>query len=86
MNVRRRSAGLRGLALGAALLQLALPLAGIVPAAHAGDAALSAPSKAGWRWPVDPRPWLIRKFDPPAKPWLAGHRGIDLAATSGTPI
>ncbi len=86
MNVRRRPAGLRRLALAAALLQLALPLGGLVPAGPAGDAAISAPSKAGWRWPLNPRPGLLRKFDPPARPWLAGHRGVDLAAAPGTPI
>ncbi|MBG0739220.1 peptidoglycan DD-metalloendopeptidase family protein [Paeniglutamicibacter antarcticus] len=98
--------------MAAALLQLALPLGGIVPFSHTGKSAVSAvstpaaasaaaprpsappqstarsstPSKAGWHWPLDPRPRLIRKFDPPAKPWLAGHRGIDLAAAPGTPI
>ncbi len=30
-------------------------------------------------WPVAP-PAIVRPFDPPAQPWLAGHRGVDLAA------
>jgi murein DD-endopeptidase MepM/ murein hydrolase activator NlpD len=30
-------------------------------------------------WPVD-APHVVRSFDPPAQPWLAGHRGVDLAA------
>ncbi len=25
-------------------------------------------------------------FDPPAQPWLAGHRGIDLVAAAGTTV
>jgi murein DD-endopeptidase MepM/ murein hydrolase activator NlpD len=25
----------------------------------------------------------VRAFDPPAQPWLAGHRGIDLASSAG---
>ncbi|MEO5781064.1 MULTISPECIES: M23 family metallopeptidase [Arthrobacter] len=33
---------------------------------------------APWRWPLVPRPALIRAFDPPARPWLSGHRGVDL--------
>jgi murein DD-endopeptidase MepM/ murein hydrolase activator NlpD len=30
-------------------------------------------------WPVAP-PAVVRPFDPPAQPWLAGHRGVDIAA------
>ncbi|WP_438862110.1 M23 family metallopeptidase [Paractinoplanes aksuensis] len=30
-------------------------------------------------WPIVP-PTVVRSFDPPAQPWLAGHRGADLAA------
>jgi len=30
-------------------------------------------------WPVAP-PAVVRPFDPPARPWLPGHRGIDIAA------
>ncbi len=47
----------------------------------------SAPSPAveaaptrGWLWPLEPRPAVVRTFDPPAQPWLSGHRGIDLDA------
>lgn len=29
---------------------------------------------------------VIRGFAPPAQPWLAGHRGVDLAARSGEPV
>lgn len=29
------------------------------------------------------RPRVISGFDPPERPWLAGHRGVDLAAESG---
>lgn len=31
-------------------------------------------------WPLAPRPAVVRTFDPPAARWLAGHRGVDLAA------
>ncbi len=29
---------------------------------------------------------LLRGFDPPALPWSAGHRGVDLAAAPGDPV
>lgn len=31
-------------------------------------------------------PTILDDFDDPGKPWLAGHRGVDLAAAPGTPI
>lgn len=34
--------------------------------------------------PVDGR--VVRGFDPPARPWLAGHRGVDLRADVGDPV
>jgi len=36
-------------------------------------------------WPV-PSPHVVRAFDPPPQPWLAGHRGVDLAAQPGSPV
>ncbi len=40
-----------------------------------------------WSWPLSPRPAVLRAFDPPAKPWLSGHRGVDLeAAHDGAPL
>lgn len=35
-----------------------------------------------WAWPLTPRPAVLRPFDPPDKPWLSGHRGVDLKAAS----
>ncbi len=29
---------------------------------------------------------VLRPFDPPTQPWLAGHRGVDLAATPGESV
>ncbi len=29
---------------------------------------------------------LIEPFDPPAQPWLSGHRGVDFAATQADPV
>jgi murein DD-endopeptidase MepM/ murein hydrolase activator NlpD len=55
--------------------------AGPVDARFAGpvDARFAGPVDARFVWPVD-APRLVRRFDPPAQPWLAGHRGVDLAA------
>lgn len=39
-----------------------------------------------WRWPLDGHPHVLRRFTPPPEPWLAGHRGIDLAAAPSTPV
>ena len=50
------------------------PLAGPVPAPD-------------WSWPLSPRPAVLRAFDPPARPWLSGHRGVDVeAAYEGAPL
>ena len=43
------------------------------------DAGAVQPS---WQWPVAPRPPVLRAFDPPPKPWLSGHRGVDLGVAS----
>jgi murein DD-endopeptidase MepM/ murein hydrolase activator NlpD len=29
---------------------------------------------------------VVRRFDPPPEPWLAGHRGVDLAAAEGAMV
>ncbi|KAA9373430.1 M23 family metallopeptidase [Microbispora cellulosiformans] len=41
-----------------------------------------------WVWPLfRPRPARpLRRFDPPAQRWLAGHRGVDLAADPGEEV
>ncbi|GMA31798.1 murein hydrolase activator EnvC family protein [Litorihabitans aurantiacus] len=36
-------------------------------------------------WPLDP-PSVVRPFDEPPQPWLAGHRGADLAGVPGAPV
>ncbi|MEE4540876.1 peptidoglycan DD-metalloendopeptidase family protein [Streptomyces sp. V4-01] len=42
-------------------------------------------------WPVTGpgirgRPVVERGFDPPAQPWAAGHRGVDLRTAPGAPV
>ena len=44
---------------------------------------LVAPADFGW--PLSP-PTVARRFDPPPRPWLAGHRGVDLAAAPGVAV
>ena len=39
-----------------------------------------------WAWPLDPTPAVLARFDPPAGPWGAGHRGVDLVATVGQQV
>jgi len=37
-------------------------------------------------WPLQPRPEVVRGFELPAKPWLPGHRGVDLTGSPGQPV
>jgi murein DD-endopeptidase MepM/ murein hydrolase activator NlpD len=56
----------------------------LLPAAAAPQT--TAPHPA-WDWPLSPRPAVMRAFDPPDKPWMSGHRGVDLEAThDGAPV
>ena len=76
------------------LARLALPRAGVVALLLAGTTAAipltavpaaTAPNPR-WAWPLEPRPAVVRHFEPPPKPWLSGHRGVDLAAGRGSPV
>jgi murein DD-endopeptidase MepM/ murein hydrolase activator NlpD len=44
------------------------------------------PVAPSWRWPVSGHPRVIRHFSPPPAPWLAGHRGADLALPPQSPV
>ena len=39
-----------------------------------------------WSWPLAGSPTIVRGFEPPPEPWLAGHRGVDLLASPGEPV
>src|SRR3954451_12807165 len=62
------------------IMLLAVPLAPAAPV-------------ASYHLPLDGPPAVVRRFEPPPRPWLPGHRGVDLggrpaevvhAAGSGT--
>lgn len=56
----------------------------LLPAAAVPQAAVARPD---WDWPLTPKPAVMRAFDPPDKPWMSGHRGVDLEAThDGVPV
>lgn len=48
--------------------------------------ARTATADTPWQWPLNPRPDVLRGFDPPEQRWLAGHLGADLAADVGQPV
>jgi len=37
-------------------------------------------------WPLQPRPDVVSRFDPPESTWGPGHRGVDLAGRPGQPV
>ncbi|MDN3238638.1 M23 family metallopeptidase [Glycomyces tritici] len=43
------------------------------------------PAHGPWHSPVGTLD-LLTRFDPPPEPWLAGHRGVDLAAGTDLPV
>lgn len=46
----------------------------------------AAPSGLPGPWQPPAEGSVLERFDPPASPWSAGHRGIDLAAPPGTTV
>ncbi|MET9274639.1 M23 family metallopeptidase [Kribbella sp. NPDC003557] len=68
-----------------ALLPLAAapPAPAAIPPVHAALPLATPPPAA---WPLQPRPEVVHGFELPAKPWLPGHRGVDLAGRPGQPV
>ncbi|HWA68142.1 MAG TPA: M23 family metallopeptidase [Mycobacteriales bacterium] len=57
------------------------------PVASAPAPQPSATPAAGAGWPLLPGPDRVADgFDPPAEPWLAGNRGVDLAGQAGQAV
>ena len=42
--------------------------------------------RSRWGWPLQPQPAIVRPFLRPATKYGAGHRGVDLAGTSGQEV
>ena len=60
-------------------------------AAPVGAGCAGTPGPGARCWPVTGpgargRPVVLRGFDPPAAPWAAGHRGVDLRAGPGAVV
>ncbi|TDC79454.1 M23 family metallopeptidase [Micromonospora sp. KC606] len=70
----------------AALLAVAAPAAPVTLGAVTPAATAASGHRPVFRWPLDGTPRPVRRFDPPPQPWLAGHRGVDLAAGPGTTV
>ena len=71
--------------LSATLLGVTLPAAGW-DAAPGGGPSTAGSYEPQWSWPLSPEPAVVRPFEAPPQRWLAGHRGVDLAAPPGTPV
>lgn len=65
-------------AAAATVLTMATTSLGAAPAAPV--------PRAGYDWPLQPAPEVVRTFDAPEAPWAAGHRGVDLAGRSGQEV
>jgi len=50
------------------------------------SALLAISAATSWSWPVAAPHPIARSYLAPAAPWAAGHRGIDIAAATGTEV
>lgn len=66
----------------AAILALLVCLAATGPATAAAEPAVDPVGG----WPLRPQPAVVRDFDPPATPYGAGHRGVDLLGRPGQSV
>lgn len=65
---------------------IAIAVAALWTSAGPDPTTSTGPDPVHWQWPLRPTPQILRTFDPPAHPWEAGHRGVDLAARPGQPV
>ncbi|MEU4396330.1 M23 family metallopeptidase [Kribbella sp. NPDC023855] len=65
---------------------LASPPARVALASTPGRAAVTSAADPAAVWPLTPRPAIFRGFEPPPKPWLPGHRGLDLSGSPGQQV
>lgn len=79
-------------ALSLVLMALVIPASALAPAAAAAaDFRPAATARADPRWssplePVRAPPAVAEGFRPPPRPWLPGHRGVDLLAEAGASV
>src|SRR5215472_334561 len=79
--VRCRRAALLGLLAALSVLCTVTASAVLPSRALANPSVDRAPAAPVYLWPLPGLPRVVRAFEPPPKPWLPGHRGVDLAAT-----
>ncbi|MFH5822490.1 M23 family metallopeptidase [Georgenia sp. AZ-5] len=60
--------------------------AGGTSGARAGEVAASTVAAPEYSWPTGAPAEVVRAFDPPGRPWDAGHRGVDVAHPVGAPV
>jgi murein DD-endopeptidase MepM/ murein hydrolase activator NlpD len=65
------------------VLLLVVVVIGTLTGAAAGA---SADARGPAVWPLEPQPQVVHRFDPPADPWGAGHRGVDLLGRRGQEV
>jgi murein DD-endopeptidase MepM/ murein hydrolase activator NlpD len=54
---------------------------------HAAVPVIGPRPPGTWGWPLAPGPdRVVRDYDPPAQPWLAGNRGVDLIGQPGQAV
>jgi murein DD-endopeptidase MepM/ murein hydrolase activator NlpD len=82
VGVAFRPATRSGTALAGLGPEPAAGLAAPTPVAPPGGSA----SGTGFQPPVVPPLRVTRRFDGPARPWLPGHRGVDLAVMPGATV
>ncbi|MGY1617641.1 murein hydrolase activator EnvC family protein [Geodermatophilus sp. SYSU D00691] len=68
------------------LLVAVLALAVLAPARAAAAPETPAVPAGAWSWPLAGPPPVTRPFEPPAGPYGAGHRGVDLGAAPGAAV
>lgn len=61
-------------------------LAAVLTAWSVHQDATHAQAASAWSWPLAGTAVVDRPFEPPASTWGAGHRGVDLRGTEGTPV
>ncbi len=64
------------------LIVALVALVGCLLSARAAEAS----SDTHWPWPLAPAPALVHPFEAPRSDYGPGHRGIDLAGSSGQPV